>query len=104
MTKTLRKRMGVRFMTIADCGLRIAESAQAECRSRRQRRPRRHESSIRNPQSAIASPLYRRRDDEGDADDDGADDDAEGDVLVLLDLLADGEGRSLGDDDEGEGE
>src|ERR1051326_5114987 len=36
-------------------------------------------------------------DDERDADDDRADDDRERGVLVVLDLLADGEGRGLDD-------
>src|SRR5215212_10170131 len=59
-------------------------------------------SSFSVPSSSLR--LYRRGDDERDADDDGADDDGERDVLVFLQLLADGEGRGLDDDEVGDAE
>src|SRR5512133_3541212 len=45
--------------------------------------------------SGPGSPMDRGGDDEADAQDEAAEDDAEGDVLVVLHLRAEGEGQDL---------
>src|SRR5205085_2203072 len=53
---------------------------------------------------AAHSAMHGGGDDERDTDDDRADDDGERGVLVVFDLLAYGEGRSLDDDHVGQAE
>src|SRR4030095_5836023 len=67
------------------------------------RRCRSQASSYGHPVRRPAEPpltVYRRRDDQSDGDGNGADDDREGDVLLLAELAPQVVGRDLVDDDE----